>query len=353
MPVSFTNSTDALPQFLTPAPFINITKDFDKQGDGEILGARYSISLSGKLIADRGSPVGISSTASKEGTFLTTDEDEIQVESDGPPIVPIPADRWYESLQIKQKALSNLISKLHEGAYLEVTSPGDVGGGFKAFVKFESLDLPGHAPGQPYLSDYTINLTADYLIGPDGDIAEDDFENQGLWLVSAASENWDISEIDKKVYDWQNARSSGDEALYKPLSNRTLYQLTRTVSATGKSKFIRTNTKADGLTQNDLGGTNNPSSDTRKFNQKYAPNGKAWQQAIGFVYDVIKYGDDFITGKDGIAYNETENDSYACYDRVGNRLYNASGEGRAPSTSAHNSTTCAEVGGLWRLKQKP
>ena len=40
MPVSFTNATDALPQFLTPAPFININKDFDKQGDGEILGAR-------------------------------------------------------------------------------------------------------------------------------------------------------------------------------------------------------------------------------------------------------------------------------------------------------------------------
>ena len=352
MPVSFTNATDALPQFLTPAPFININKDFDKQGDGEILGARYSITLTGKLIADRGSPIGISATAANEGTFLTTADDAYQLESTGPD-TPIPSDRWYESLQIKQKALSNLISKLHEGAYLEVTSPGDVGGGFKAFVKFESLDLPGHAPGQPYLSDYTINLTADYLIGPDGDIAEDDFENQGLWLVSAASENWDISEIDKKVYDWQNARSSGADALYEPLSNRTLYQLTRNVSATGKSKFIRTNTKADGLTENDLGGTNDPSSDTRKFNQKYAPNGKAWQQARGFVYDVIKYGDDFITGKDGVAYNETENDSYACYDRVGNRLYNASGEGRGPSTSAHNSATCAEVGGVWRRKQKP
>jgi hypothetical protein len=350
MPVSFTNATNADPQFLTPAPFINITKDFDKQGDGEILGARYSITLSGTMVADRGSPIGISATAENEGTFLTTAADALQEQSSG---VPIPDTRWYESLQIKQKALSNLISKLHEGAYLEVTSPGDIGGGFSAFVKFDSLDLPGHAPGQPYLSEYTINLTADYLIGPDGDVAEDDFENQGLWLVSGASENWDISEIDKKVYDWQNARATGDETLQKPLSNRTLYQLTRNVSATGKSKFIRTNTKADGLTANDLGGTNDPSSDTRKFNQKYAPNGKAWQQARGFVYDVIKYGDDFITGKDGIAYNTTENDSYACYDRVGNRLYNAGGEGRVPSTSAHNETTCDEVGGFWRRKQKP
>ena len=148
MPVSFTNATDASPQFLTPAPFININKDFDKQGDGEILGARYSITLTGKLIADRGSPIGISATSTNEGTFLTSAADALQEESSG---VPIPADRWYESLQIKQKALSNLISKLHEGAYLEVTSPGDVGGGFSAFVKFESLDLPGHAPG--HLSD--------------------------------------------------------------------------------------------------------------------------------------------------------------------------------------------------------
>ena len=350
MPVSLTDATNADPQFLTPAPFINITKDFDKQGDGEIIGARYSITLTGKLIADRGSPIGISATSDNEGTFLTSATDALQEESSG---VPIPADRWYESLQIKQKALSNLISKLNEGAYLEVTSPGNVGTGFSAFVKFESVDLPGHAPGQPYLSDYTINLTADYIVGPDGNVAEDDFENQGLWLVSAAGETWDISEIDKKVYDWQDARGGGDQALYKPLSNRTLYQLTRTLSATGKSKFIRTTTKADGLLENDLGATDDPSSDTRKFNQKYAPNGKAWQQARGYVYDVIKYGDNFLTGKDDTSYSKTEADVEACYDRVGNRLYNAGGEGRVPETSAHTSGTCDEVGGVWMKKQKP
>ena len=349
MPISFTDATNASPQFLTPAPFINITKDFDKQGDGEIIGARYSITLTGKLIADRGSPIGISS-AQTEGSFLTSAADAYQEVSTG---VPIPNDRWYESLQIKQKALANLISKLHEGAYLEVTSPGNVGTGFSAFVKFDSLDLPGHAPGQPYLSDYTINLTADYIVGPDGKVDENDFENQGLWLVSASSENWDISEIDKKVYDWQDATSGGDEVLYKPLSNRTLYQLTRTLSATGKSKFIRTNTKADGLLANDLGATDDPSTDTRKFNQKYAPNGKAWQQARGYVYDVIKYGDNFLTGKDGTSYNTTKDDSYACYDRVGNRLYSAGGKGRASSTGYHTSGTCAEIGGTWMKKQKP
>ena len=39
MPVRITDN-DGDVNYLIPAPFININKSFDKQGDGEILGTR-------------------------------------------------------------------------------------------------------------------------------------------------------------------------------------------------------------------------------------------------------------------------------------------------------------------------
>lgn len=55
MPVRLTDS-DGNINYLVPAPFINISKAYQKTGDGEIIGATYNITLSGKLLADRGSP---------------------------------------------------------------------------------------------------------------------------------------------------------------------------------------------------------------------------------------------------------------------------------------------------------
>jgi len=96
-------------------------------------------------------------------------------------------EEFYLSIQTKQKALMNLFSKLHDGAMLDVTPPRHLnsGGaaGFRAFVRFESIDLPAHNPGNPFRSDYTVNLTADYIVGPDGQIDQADWETWGRWFV--------------------------------------------------------------------------------------------------------------------------------------------------------------------------
>jgi len=340
MPVRFIDRDNKY-RYLEPAPFVNLSKSYQKQGDGEIVGSSYSITLTGKLLATMGSPFhegtdharsqtesgwwsgstnpvrnGTTEKYPLHGTYDAA-EDETEI---------IGADKWYKALQFKQKLLSNLFSKENEGLRIEIIPPSEDGeGGFIAFVKFESLDLPGHAPGNPNIIDYTINLTADYLLGPDGQMLDrDDWEagsqddNQGYrgWLISSASESYDIAEGDASsmVYDRSKMYGRGPDAAAATagqlMHQRKTFTLTRTTSATGKSKWNRETNKAEGL-EGFGDATGN------RFDQKYAHNGRAWQQARGFIYEKITYGQNYIFGTDsslakrkgGTEYETDENSS--------------------------------------------
>ena len=284
MPVRFSTAVTggAEPQYLIPAPFVNINKTFDKQGDGEILGSRYTIQLDGYLVADRGSP-------KTDGTFITNGVDAVDtnltVQGGGG------KTGWYESLQNKQKALANLISKIESGAFLEVLPLDDSQNGFNAHVRLESVDLPSHDPGDPYKSKYTINLSADVLIGANtaglmND--EDDWHRQEKWMISAANENYQVEEIERSSIG--RATTGGTGTIGEIEKSDRVYRLTRTISATGKNKFKRETSYADGMTTGD------------GFTTTYEKNGRAWQQARGFVYDIIKYGNEFIFGHDDLEY---------------------------------------------------
>tara|TARA_Y100000593_G_scaffold93876_1_gene190392 strand:+ start:7676 stop:10273 length:2598 start_codon:yes stop_codon:yes gene_type:complete len=284
MPVRFSTAVTggAEPQYLIPAPFVNINKTFDKQGDGEILGSRYTIQLDGYLVADRGSP-------KTDGTFITNGVDVIDtnltVGGGGG------KTGWYESLQNKQKALANLISKIESGAFLEVLPLDDAQNGFNAHVRLESVDLPSHDPGDPYKSKYTINLSADVLIGANTSGLmndEDDWHRQEKWMISAASENYQVEEIERSSIG--RATTGGTGTIGEIEKSDRVYRLTRTISATGKNKFKRETSYADGMQTGD------------GFTTTYEKNGRAWQQARGFVYDIIKYGNEFIFGHDDLEY---------------------------------------------------
>lgn len=270
MPVSFTTTDPSGPNYLIPAPFVNINKTFDKQGDGEILGSRYTIQLDGWLVADRGSP-------DTDGNFIRANIDEIDLDTS----VSGGAGQtgWYEALQNKQKALSNLISKIEAGSLLEVRPLDPAMNGFSAHVRLESIDLPSHDPGDPYKSKYTINLSCDTLLGP-ADVAndEDDWHRLEKWMISAASESYQVEEIERGSI----VRAGNTGVITE--SNR-VYSLTRTTSATGKNKFDQDTGEAEGLK-------------TDGFTQIYVENGRAWQQARGYVYDIIRYGNQFIFGDD-------------------------------------------------------
>ena len=149
---------DKKPNHIVPAPMVNISKSMDKDGAGETVGVRYSITLTGTLLAFRGSPDSagrILGTDAWSGEHGATTKDVTEV---------IAPNKKLLSIQQKQQALRNLFSKENEGALLEI-KPLDGTRGFRCYPRIISIDFPETA-GWVQRSDYTISLEADELMGP-------------------------------------------------------------------------------------------------------------------------------------------------------------------------------------------
>ena len=70
MPISYHVHGQANPFFITPCPFINLNKNYIKTGNGEIIGITYSITLTGTLVANHGSPLS-------NGSFALTGDNDV------------------------------------------------------------------------------------------------------------------------------------------------------------------------------------------------------------------------------------------------------------------------------------
>lgn len=393
--------------YISPAPFVDISKEYQKMNNGEIIGVQYSITLNGTLCADRGSPRhkpfsgaadafdidkditdadGVDRTWETVGDnvlpangsglpgldFVSTTDVAGGVDPDAPEQTAISTDQWYLALQRKQIALMNLFSKEMEGGELIITSPGAGSAtGWKCYPRILSVNFPGHDPGQPNITQFTITLEADYMIGPDGTSDLDDFRHsEGIagrakrWLVNSADESWEIEESDhfaiRGLGKDPTDRAGGRSEIISPetagtcsdtdLTTKTtceaaeetwtptyandqdsdglgdviqtfdkVYVLTHTMNATGKPKFNDgfgshwskgSCSNASYTTEATCaagGGTWTVSAvDTKsiteasrlkddKFTKQYAQDeygnttGEAWQQARGFIYDILEY----------------------------------------------------------------
>jgi hypothetical protein len=282
MPVYLSGRVSNQRNHLIPAPFVSISKNYDKDGTGEILGVSYSIQLTGTMVADRGSPKA-------NGVFIQGAGVDVYY--------GFTANEYHQALLNKGKALMNMFSKVYDGQLLTIDSPmfGNPQG-ISCYVTVESVDLPGHAEGDPYKMPYTINLSTNALFGPnDVPFDSDDYELAENWMIRTATETWGIEEVDKQIYtrhgidggvaldDAGAARGVGFKG--ELVNSKKLFQLTRNMSATGKNKFLRTS-KSEGVSADD------------NWSTVYAPNGRAWQQARGYLYDKIKYGNHYLFGKD-------------------------------------------------------
>ena len=281
MPVYFSRRVTHQRNHLIPAPFVSISKNYDKDGTGEVLGVSYSIQLSGTLVADRGSPKA-------NGAFIQGAGFDL--------FYAFTDNEWHQSLLNKTKALMNLFSKDNDGQLMTIDSPmfGNPQG-ISCYVTVDSVDLPGHEPGDPYKMPYTVNLSTNVLFGAaDVPVDADDFELFENWLIKGATETWNVEEIDKQLYT-RHAIDGGeavdDAGIPKAagfkgelVNSKKLFTLTRSMSATGRNKFFRDG-KGDGVH-----GDN--------WSTVYAPNGRAWQQARGYLYDKMKYGNHYLFGRD-------------------------------------------------------
>jgi hypothetical protein len=221
---------------LMPAPFVTIAKEYQKAGDGEMLGCTYSISLSGTIVAQKGSP-------QSDGDWITTDENES---------LPTVLEK-HKSVLNKIKAISNLFSSDNNGGLLEVDFE-DGSDGFSAHVDIDGVDF-GEGGNLVQKTDYSISLSANILYGPNGQNSD----NEAFpYHVQSADESWEISEGEGTAIVLDANVGVSDV--------KKIYQLTHTMNATGKR--VWDSTVAYGKLENTVGG-------------------EAWQQAMLYIRDKI------------------------------------------------------------------
>lgn len=187
---------------LIPAPFVSISKEYQRTEDGTPIGASWNINISGTVVAFKGSP-------SSDGTFWT--------------LGGFPADETFEedsklgSILRKQEAIRQLFAE--DGHQLEFQSedgtapmkcnPKILNITFQEGLWFDRLQ-------------YTISCQADILYINGTEVGEDDFTD----YIESAADGWQIETSDEPQSD----------SVFKT------YRITHTVSAKGKTVYNDTGT---------------------------------------------------------------------------------------------------------------
>lgn len=181
---------------IIPAPFVEIAQEYVETPDGKKIASLFTISLSGTIVASKGSP-------NSSGVFWTL--------SDYPPDEVLTADQKFASILRKQEALQKLFAE--EGKTLEI-QPWDGSPPVKCNPRIKRVSFS--EGNWTEVCQFRVEMEADVLYLGDEQIgiSED-------YRVSQISNNWSIEPADE--------------------TNRT-YRLTHNVSATGKRFYDETGT---------------------------------------------------------------------------------------------------------------
>jgi hypothetical protein len=283
MPVFFTDLNNNTRK-LMPTPFVTVSKEYQKAGDGEMLGCTYSITLTGTIVATKGSP-------QSDGGWITTDVDE------SPPLLT--ALDKHKSVLNKMKAISDLFSSDNNGGKLQVDF-SDGQDGFSANVEIQGVDF-SEGNNLVQKTSYSVSMTAYILYGPAGQQTAD--KEEFPLHIQSAEESWDISETDDQtlgmnvdptiLLPWGSAAPALNVVGITDI--KKVYTITHSMSATGKPRWdasastsrlerpIPTYICSDG--------SYDTQSSCQSAGEAWLPNpegGEAWQQAL--VYIMTKIG---------------------------------------------------------------
>ncbi len=185
---------------LIPAPFVSMTKQYQRTQDQTPIGSTFRITVIGQVLAFMGSPVS-------DKTFW--DQPEY------PPDENVPEASRLKSILRKQEAIRNLFSQ--DGLLFEIQS-ADGSAPMKCNPRVIDIDFKEGLWHDIF--EYTITLEADIVYISGQAVGEDVYTN----LISDASETWDF-ETDETPQGINLPRT---------------YRLTHSVSATGKRFFDET-----------------------------------------------------------------------------------------------------------------
>lgn len=185
---------------LIPAPFVAINKQYEKTGDGQIIGSIYSLVITGKCLAWKGSPDSTGAFWSSAG--YPADEN-------------ISENSRLGAILRKQEGIRKLFSQ--QGLSLEFQS-ADGTTPLKCYPRIISVDFSSEVWNQYF--NYTITCEADVVYGLNP--VEDGF----VQYLSEASESWSFDT---------------DEDRPETIGIPRTYRVTHSISARGKSVYNASN----------------------------------------------------------------------------------------------------------------
>jgi hypothetical protein len=250
MPVSISKDDGVTKNLLVPAPIVTFSKAYLKRGDGGAIGADYTINLVGQLLDNKGTPVSTGSSPSVAhatgGVYSTQSPDDDPVNGD------IDTSNQLTSIMKKQELLRSAFAAGNR-MLIEITGYNE-SKGIKAYCDVENIEFDDQSRWTNRCG-YTITLkVVRFTESSASAFSANSTEDSFTWYVSAADESWSIQENDQ-FHATFTGSSIGDI--------KRLYTLTHNVSAVGQRVY-------------ESGG--------------FADGYSAWQQASGYVHNVIGIG---------------------------------------------------------------
>jgi hypothetical protein len=272
--------------YIVPAPLVSFDKTYLSSSNGQTIGAEYSITLEGTLLPNKGNPIVDS------GTFVTQFVDDTgpnawassKSPDDDPSHQLQSVDDNLISIMSKQERLRALFAP---GEAVDVRildlnwqSPNNA-------VKDRGIKFVGRVNSIQFSNEgrwsmpckYTVSIsTVNFHCSVDNDSdfytwhhSEDEFR----FFVKEASENWEIAEADQQYYRGNNSSTTVKA-----------YNISHNVSAVGQAAYSETGEYILGYSGEYI----NKGVGTGTYQTNYVNGLAPWQQASGYVYNVLQAG---------------------------------------------------------------
>ena len=236
-------------KYLVPAPLVSFEKRTTIDGNGTTIGSEYDINLEGTLIPVKGNPI----VSGGSGVF-STDSWVSSYDANDDPLTSVSGSLLLEHMMLKQEQIRDLFTS-SSGVKVEILSfENDKGIKFFGRVNNISFNSDGRWANP---NSYSVSLTASNFLESVGSnvFSNNSTEDGFTYYVESVDESWSIQEGDFKTSNIDDITS-----MVKT------YSVTHNLSAQGKVAYDENGDYLNGLTP--------------------------WQQASGYVHNILGVGSD-------------------------------------------------------------
>ena len=227
---------------IRPTPLVSISQNISRDGAGEAFGVSYTLTLTGTLLADQGSPYahdtgGVrypspSASPNSVGPYGAFDSNISHFSDNRPPKQQVPFNNATQALLFKQTVLRSLFAR--DGQRFEVTDIDDDEPSLICFPRFVDINFTeGIYVDQ---CQYTVTLEVDTLLDKDLKVHVDG----SLFAGSAVEGQVEFDLINDPssafIQDYSNDWAiEVDDSLGEAVNLPNTYRISHSITATGKT----------------------------------------------------------------------------------------------------------------------